>query len=116
MTGAVSRRGDVHLADLGAPRGAEQGGFRPVVVLQDELLTQVWRTVVVIPFTTNLKLVRLPTCVLVPKGTGGLADDSVAMCHQIRALDRDRIDRRLGSLPPDVLTTIENALIRTLRL
>ena len=84
--------------------------------MQDEAITQVWRTLVVIPFTTNLRLARLPTCVSVPGGIAGLREDSVAMCHQIRALDRGSIRDFVGTLPPNFMNDTEDALIRTLRL
>ena len=109
-------RGDVYYADLGVPRGTEQAGRRPVLILQDETIYPNPRTAVVIPFTTTGARAQLPTCVLVQAGIGGLTADSVALCHEVRALDTSRIGRRLGTLPPDVIEQIENTLIRTLRL
>lgn len=112
----MPRRGDVYGADLGEPRGGEQAFPHPVLILQDDTLAGSWRTVVVIPFTSNLDLADWPTCVHIPAGAGGLTVESVAMCHQIRALARESITYHMGTLPDELVTEIENALIRTLRL
>jgi len=108
------RKGDVYLADLDPTRGAEQAGMRPVVVFQKDILNKFTRTIVVIPFTTNLKRAQLPSAVLVHKGDGGLREDSVALCHQIRVLDRSRLTTRLGSLSPATMEQIETVLAFTL--
>jgi len=107
------RKGDVCLADLNPTRGSEQAGTRPVVIFQKDILNKFTRTVV-IPFTTNLKRAQLPSGVLVRKGDGGLREDSVALCHQIRVLDRSRLTARLGSLSPATVEQIEAALAFTL--
>jgi len=73
------KRGDVYLADLDPVKGSEQAGRRPVLVFEDDHLIQATLTVVVIPFTTNLKMQNLPMCVLAPAGEGGLRQDSVAI-------------------------------------
>jgi mRNA interferase MazF len=68
-------RGDVYLADLNPTRGAEQAGVRPVVLVQRDTLarfTRITRTVVVVPFTTNLRRAQVPGTVLIPTGYGGL--------------------------------------------
>ena len=108
------RKGDVYLADLDPTRGSEQAGTRPVVIFQKDVLNKFTRTIVVIPFTTNLKRAQLPSGVLVHKGDGGLREDSVALCHQIRVLDRSRLTVRLGSLSPEAMKQIEAVLAFTL--
>lgn len=62
------KRGDVYLADLDPVKGSEQAGRRPVLVFQDDPLISVTLTVIVIPFTSNLAMRKLPTCVFVPVG------------------------------------------------
>lgn len=64
-------RGEVWLAVLDAVRGSEQAGTRPVLILQADPLNAFLRTVIVIPFTTNLQWARFPFCVLVSAGEGG---------------------------------------------
>lgn len=88
------KRGDVFLADLDPTKGSEQAGRRPVIVLQDNRLIPATLTILVIPLTTNLRMQKLPTCVLVPSGEGGLRQDSVALCHQMRALDKNGLVER----------------------
>ena len=72
------------------------------------------RTVVIIPFTTNLRWARSPFCVAVSAGDGGLASDSVALCHQIRACDKARLLKRLGQLADATMVRIEQAVQVTL--
>ena len=108
------KRGDVYLADLDPVKGSEQAGTRPVLVFEDDRLIQSTLTVVVIPFTTNLKMQNLPTCVLVPAGEGGLRQDSVAIGHQIRALDKRGLLDYWGALPMTRMAEIERAVLRTL--
>jgi mRNA interferase MazF len=108
------KRGDVYLADLDPTKGSEQAGRRPVLILEDDRLIPATLTVVVVPFTTNLKMQNLPTCVLVPAGEGGLRVDSVAIGHQIRAMDKRGLVVHWGTLSPARLAEIEHAVLRTL--
>ena len=107
-------RGDVYLADLNPVKGSEQEGIRPVLVFQNEALNRFTRTFVVIPFTTNLKRARLPSCHLVQIGDGGLPKDSVALCHQIRVLDASRLKTRLGTLSAATMDEIGRKVVFTL--
>src|SRR5262245_11448288 len=79
------RRGEVWLADLNPTRRSEQAGTRPVLIFQNNSINHFTSTFLTIPLTTNLRRASLPTCVLVQQGEGGLAKDSVALCHQLRA-------------------------------
>jgi len=108
------RRGEVYLADLNPVKGSEQAGTRPVLIFEDDRLIPATLTIIVIPFTTNLRMQQLPTCVLVPAGEGGLRQDSVAICHQIRALDKEGLIEFWGKLPGVRMTQIEQGLLRTL--
>lgn len=108
------KRGDVYLANLDPVKGSEQAGTRPVLVFEDDRLIPHTLTVVVIPFTTNLAMQKLPTCVLVPAGEGGLRQDSVAICHQIRALDKRGLVTCWGTLPSKRVAEIERTVLRTL--
>ena len=108
------KRGDVYLADLDPSKGSEQAGRRPVLVFEDDHLIPATLTVVVIPFTTNLKMQNLPTFVLVPAGEGGLREASVAITHQIRALDKRGLVTWWGNLPAERVAEIERAVLRTL--
>jgi mRNA interferase MazF len=104
------QKGDVYRADLNPVVGSEQAGLRPVVVVQNSVLNRPTRTVVVVPFTTNLRRAELPSGVLIPHGEGGLDQDSVALCHQVRVLDKSRLTTRLGKLALASIAKIDETL------
>ena len=103
----MPRRGEIWLADLNPTRGSEQAGIRPVLILQNDVVSRYTSTALTLPLTTNLRRASLPTCVLVPKGEGGLSSDSVVLCHQLRVLDRGRLTRNLGTVAPSTLSAVE---------
>ena len=108
------RRGEIWLANLNPTRGSEQAGIRPVLIFQTDLLNRFATTVLAIPLTTNLRRASLPSCVLVTRGEGGLVSDSVALCHQLRVLDKSRLQRKLGTVSQQTLSTIENRMLFTM--
>lgn len=103
------------MATLDPVRGSEQAGTRPVLILQTEPLNNFLRTVVVVPFTTNLNWRRYPFCVSVAAGEGGLTGDSVALCHQIRTTDKTRLIRKMGTVTDATLLRIEQAVDVTIK-
>jgi len=107
------KRGEVWLANLDPTRGSEQAGSRPVLVFQNDSINRFTSTYLTIPLTTNLRRASLPSCVFIPKGEGGLSSDSVALCHQLRVLDRTRLGRRLGELSDELMTEIEGCIAFT---
>ena len=110
----IVKRGDIWLADMNPARGSEQAGMRPVLILQNDIINKFTTTVLSIPMTTNLRRAALPSCVKIAKGEGGLASDSVALCHQLRVLDKTRLSRKLGSVTPQTIETIESCVLFTL--
>ncbi len=100
-------RGEIWLADLNPTQGSEQSGTRPVLIFQNNSINRLTSTFPAIPFTSNLRRASLPTCALIRKGDGGLDRDSVALCHQLRVLDRVRLKRCLGVVTDETLATIE---------
>lgn len=106
---SLAKRGEVWFVDLGIPKeDHEQAGRRPVVILQTDELSPL-STVVIIPFTTRLKQSGLAHTVLVPAREAGLERDSVALCHQMRALDHRKLIHKMGTLAPERLSEIELA-------
>ena len=104
------RRGDVYWADLEPRSGSEQRGRRPVVVLSHDGFNETphWRSIIVVPCTSSdAQRRRGPTVVFLSRGTGGLKENCVAICHQITTLDRSKLTHRLGALPPAVLHKVE---------
>jgi mRNA interferase MazF len=108
------RRGEIWMADLNPIRGSEQAGVRPVLIFQNELVSKFSTTVLTIPLMTNMRRASLPTCARISKGEGGLASDSVALCHQLRVLDTTRLQRKLGTVSQATLRTIESVVLFTL--
>lgn len=103
-------RGEAWLADLDPTRGSEQAGTRPVLVFQNNVINKYTSTVLAIPLTTNLRRGSLPSCVQISKGEGGLFSDSVALCHQLRALDKTRLVRKLGMVGPKTISSVESCV------
>lgn len=106
---AISR-GDVVLCDLNPVVGTEQAGVRPVVILQIDRANAVSPHTVIVPFTSKIRRALLPSHALVPAGAGALSQDSVALCEQIRVIDKRRIIRVLGHLDEPYLEEIARAL------
>jgi len=105
-----AKRGEVWLLDLGQPKDDhEQAGRRPGVILQTDDLS-VLSTVVIIPLTAQAKRAGFANTVSVPANEAGQDRDSVALCHQIRVLDRRKLIRKIGALAPERLSEIEVAV------
>ena len=110
----IVKRGEIWLADLNPTRGSEQAGTRPVFIFQHDVVNQFTTTVLAIPLTTNLRRAALPSCMRIAQGEGGLARDSVVLCHQLRVLDKARLQRRLGTVSQDTIADIESCVLFTL--
>ena len=107
------KRGEIWLAELNPTRGSEQAGTRPVLIFQNNVISKYSTTVLAIPFTTNLRRAALPTCVQISKGEGGLASESVALCHQLRVLDKTRLVKKLGTVSEQTISAIESCVLFT---
>lgn len=103
-------RGDIFYADLGTVMGSEQGGIRPVVIIQNDVGNRHAPTVITVPTTTRTKN-PLPTHVSIPDGEGGLPRNSIVLLEQIRTLDKTRLMERLGSLSEFTMKQIDSALL-----
>jgi mRNA interferase MazF len=111
----VVRRGDVVLASLDPTVGVEIRKTRPVVVVSNDHINELSQLAVVVPLTKNTSYLS-PSHALIPKGTGGLGVASKALTEQIRAVDKRRLVRRVGSLPAHLVAQIDRALRTTLAL
>ncbi|KAM3116005.1 type II toxin-antitoxin system PemK/MazF family toxin [Phormidesmis sp. 146-33] len=103
-------RGDVVLCDLNPVIGTEQAGIRPAVIVQIDRANAVSPHTIIAPFTSKIRRSLLPSHVFVPAGIGGLSQDSVILCEQIRAIDKSRIIRVLGHLDASHLEQLGVAL------
>jgi mRNA interferase MazF len=103
------RRGEVWWADLGPYRPQEQTGRRPVIVWQSDTLTRVLHSVLVIPLTTNLDRANLAGTAVVSATARGLAEDSVALAFQMRAVPKVALHTRIRALTDSELAEVELA-------
>ena len=112
-------RGEVYWADLNPRTGSEQRGRRPVVVVSRDALNCVptWMSVNVVPLSTSARQARrgLTTCII-RRGTAGLGEDSVALCHQVTTLDRGKLSSLIGTLSAEDLAQLDQALKLALNL
>jgi len=107
-------RGEIWLANLDPTKGSEQAGTRPIIIFQETTISKFTSTIITIPLTTNLRRAALPSCFLIPNGQGGLNQDSVALCHQLRVLDKTRLIKRLGHLDLETISELERIVLFTL--
>jgi mRNA interferase MazF len=103
-------RGDIVWCDFNPVVVSEQAGIRPAVVVQTDRSNRTSPCTVVVPFTTRIPRGLFPSHVLIPAGEGGLTQDSVALCEQIRVVDQRRIIRTVGQAPDSRMAEIGNAL------
>lgn len=108
-------RGDVWLVNLGNPRGKAIAYERPAIILQNNDLVGL-DTVLMIPTSSNLNRGRKRGTVRLATGEGGLWQDSIVLCHQIRAIDKAKLLQRLGKLSPHALAEVEAVVVYALAL
>ena len=108
------KKGEIWYADLEPTFGYEQAGERPVIIFQNDLINRIAPTVIAIPLTTNFKQGNKKTCVKLSIEETGLISESVALCHQIRILDKRRLDRQVGKLSKQALFKVEKCVFFTL--
>ena len=108
------KRGDVYRADLDPVLGSEQGGVRPVVIVQNDRGNRSSPTVIVAPLTSQRKKLQQKTHVTVEPPDGGLIQLSLVLCEQVRTIEKTRLTRYLGALSPDTLARIDKALLEAL--
>lgn len=106
------KQGDIYMVDLSPVKGHEQGGKRPVLIMQNNILNDALSTVFVIPLTSNLKRKGLLTTVSLPKKKTGLSKDSVGLLYQIKTIDKARLGKKIGSIPKDDFMILRQRFIR----
>lgn len=107
MTDIGIKRGDIFYADLRPVVGSEQGGIRPVLIIQNNMGNKHSPTTIVAMLTSKIGKKELPTHIILHKeDADGLPKDSVILCEQIRTIDKRRIKDKIGSVNKDSLDTI----------
>ena len=104
------KRGDVFLVDLNPVVGAEQAGIRPALVIQINKANAASPHTIIIPFTTKIREVKLPSHVRIPAGIGGLAEESILLCEQVRVIDKRRLVHKMGSVEEEYLREVKIAI------
>lgn len=107
----VVKRGDLFYADLSPVIGSEQGGVRPVLVVQNDIGNKYSPTVITAAVTSKINKAKLPTHIGLDANKFGLAKDSVVMTEQIRTIDKLRLKEKIGHLDEDAMNHVEKALI-----
>lgn len=108
------KRGELYYADLSPAIGSEQGGVRPVLVVQNDVGNKYSPTVIAAAVTSKLTKARLPTHIELSARTYGLVKDSVVLLEQIRTIDKRRLKERIGLLSPQVMARVDDALLISL--
>ena len=103
-------RGEVFYADLSPVVGSEQGGVRPVLIIQNDIGNRHSPTVIAAAITSRQDKNRLPTHIGVRANRCGLAKDSIVLTEQIRTLDKRRLRERAGRIPEDDMRRVDEAL------
>jgi len=106
----MMKRGEIYLADLDPVVGSEQGGIRPVLIIQNDIGNLHSPTVIVAAMTTSARKGALPIHVPVTPDESGLRRDSVVLTEQVRTLEKSRLTRYLGALSPEAMKRIDHAL------
>lgn len=104
------RRGDIYYADLSPVVGSEQGGMRPVLIVQNDVGNKYSPTVIAAAITSKTSKSKLPTHIEVYADKYGLAKDSVILLEQIRTIDKTRLKEKMGHLDDMVMNRVNDAI------
>lgn len=104
------RRGDIYYADLSPVVGSEQGGLRPVLIVQNDVGNKYSPTVIAAAITSRVSKAKLPTHIDVFGQNVGLTRDSVILLEQIRTLDKARLKEKMGHLDDSIMQDVNNAI------
>ena len=104
------RRGDIYYADLSPVVGSEQGGLRPVLIVQNDVGNRHSPTVIAAAITSKMSKAKLPTHIDVFASQVGLAKDSVILLEKIRTIDKVRLKEKMGHLDDDTMHHVNDAI------
>lgn len=107
----IVKRAEVYLADLNPVKGSEQGGVRPVLVIQNDIGNRYSPTVIVAAITAKISKAKLPTHVEIKKEEVGLIRDSVILLEQIRTIDKKRLEDKIGEITPETMKVVDHGLM-----
>ena len=104
------RRGDIYYADLSPVIGSEQGGLRPVLIVQNDVGNKYSPTVIAAAITSKMNKTKLPTHIDVLGEDAGLARDSIILLEQIRTIDKKRLKEKMGHLDEATMINVNSAI------
>ncbi len=104
------KRGDIFYADLSPVIGSEQGGVRPVLIVQNNIGNKYSPTVIAAAITSQQSKAKLPTHIPIVADNCGLSKDSVVLLEQIRTIDKQRLKERMGAVDQRSMNRVDNAI------
>lgn len=106
----IVKRGDIYYADLSPVVGSEQGGIRPVLIIQNDVGNKYSPTVIAAAITSRINKAKMPTHIELSAQDYGLSKDSVILTEQIRTLDKKRLREKIGRLDDKLMLKVDEAL------
>ena len=107
----IVKRGDIFYADLSPVVGSEQGGVRPVIIIQNDIGNKYSPTIIIAAITSQINKAKLPTHVEISSEEYGLNKDSVVLLEQIRTLDKKRLKEKIGHMTDNDMEKVDSALL-----
>ncbi len=109
------KRGELYYADLSPVVGSEQGGIRPILIVQNDIGNKYSPTVIVAAITSQINKAKLPTHIELHQGDYGLQKDSVVLLEQLRTLDKRRLKERIGEIEDSkIMSKVNDAILVSL--
>jgi len=106
----IVKRGDIYYADLSPVIGSEQGGVRPVLIVQNDVGNKYSPTVIAAAITSQINKAKMPTHIEIGAENYGLNKDSVILLEQIRTIDKQRLREKIGRLSDDLMNGVDRAI------
>ncbi len=106
----IVKRGDIYYADLSPVVGSEQGGIRPVLIIQNDVGNKYSPTVIAAAITSQINKAKMPTHIELSASEYGLYKDSVVLLEQIRTIDKKRLREKVAHLDKNLMQTVNDAL------
>ena len=106
----IIKRGDIYYADLSPVIGSEQGGVRPVLIIQNDIGNKYSPTVIATAITSQINKAKLPTHIEISAKDYGLVKDSVILLEQLRTIDKRRLRDKIGHLDEELMEKVNDAL------
>ena len=106
----IVKRGDIYYADLSPVVGSEQGGVRPVLIIQNDVGNKYSPTVIATAITSQINKAKMPTHIELDANEYGLSKNSVVLAEQIRTIDKRRLKEKIGHIDEELMTRVNEAL------